>query len=275
MVTNSTLIAGNNYHFGGILNTSGVLVGTSDPTAGDQDGSPMFRMVGAKSTPLQVNEPDTVNQTGDDTTLAQWSFDAAELPDGVLTYAVVDLDQEALFQSTKTFNVAETKFGVRQPRNTVPQDICLIHQSRAKSSDAGTSGAARWAGTLYPLATAIPLGGTREERAPMDNNIKVTINTAEAFPWGQTFQESLQGTIGSPELPFHTVDPVTIHTHKGDAAETVFNLALTPSADAKMAVFIDGLITTDWSRVGKVLTFGTAPASGSYIHTWYEFDTNA
>jgi len=274
-VTNATIAAGNNYHFGGLLNDNGVLVGTSDPTAGNQDGSPMFRMLGAKSSPLQPNEPDFVTQTGDDQPMAQWQFDPTENPSGVLTYAVVDLDQEAIFQNTKTFEFAGGKGGVRQPADTSRADICLIHQARAKSADNTTYGASRWYVHLYLKATASPLGGTLEERTPMDNQISVSVNNSEAFPWGATLQEAIEGTERATQIPYNFDDPITIHTHKGDGAETIFNVAYTPTADADIEILINGVKTTDWTRSGKAITFGTAPPSDQYIHTVYQFDTSA
>jgi hypothetical protein len=275
VTTNSITSAGNDYHFGGLLNENGVLVGTSDPTAGNQDGSPMFRMRAAKDTPVSVGTPTIETATGDDVAQDQYLFESDTLPEGETTYAIFDLDQAALFQGTNTVTIAAMKAGFLQTIGSVPNDICLIHQSRAKSKDTASAGAARWAGYLYPIVNATPLGADRVERSVRDNRVQINVSMSLAYPWGQTYREAVEGHEGAAIIDMHGNDPFTIHTHKGDAVETDFNLALTPISDTTIAVYVDGLITTDWTRVGKVLTLGSAPADGSYVHTVYQFDTNA
>ena len=265
--TNAVIPAGLIYCYYGEVNSDGYLVGTSDPTAGSQTGSSMGRIQYAKTVPIGVNEPDFVQATGDDTVAAQWSFDSNELPNGILESAVTDLAQEAVMQNTQTFAVGDGLMGVRQPKDVNRADVCLILQSRAKSADSGTSGTSRWTGVIVPVATLTPLGGDMSERTPLSSRLAITAQNATQLPWGATLQIATQGTESAPIIPFIFDNPVTCHVFKGDAAETVYTVGLTPMSDAKCEVFIDGLVqNAGWSRSGSAFTFTAAPGDGSYIH---------
>jgi len=277
MSTEAVIPAGLTYCYYGNVNSSGYMVGTSDPTAGSQTGSGMGRIQYAKTVPIGVNEPDFVQATGDDTVAAQWPFDSNELPNGILESAVTDLAQEAVMQNTNTFAVGDGLMGVRQPKDVNRADTCLILQSRAKSADSGTAGTSRWHGVIVPVATLTPLGGDPSERTPLTNRIAIAAQNATQLPWGATLQTAIQGTESAPIIPFNFDNPVTCHVFKGDDAETAFTVGLTPVSDAKCAIYLDGLVQSSavWSRSRSTFTMTAAPGDGSYLHIWYEFDTSA
>lgn len=273
--TNAVIPAGLTYCYYGRVNSSGYMIGESDPTAGSTTGSAMGRIQYAKTVPVSVNEPDFVQATGDDTVAAQWSFDSNELPNGILESAVTDLAQEAVMQNTNTFDHGETRFGVRQPKDVNRVDTCLIMQARAKSADSGTAGTSRWYGVIVPVGNLTPLGGDMSERTPLSSRLAITAQNSSQLPWGATLQTAVHGTESAPIIPFTADNPVTCHVFKGDGIETDFTVGLTPVSDAKCAVFINGLNqASGWVRDGNTFTFTGAPGDGDYIHIWYEFSTN-
>lgn len=58
-----------------------------------------------------------------------------------------------------------------------------------------------------------------------------------------------------------------------NGANTDFTLAYTPKSTSNMLVFVNGMLmqlTTDYTVAGAVITFGTAPPTGSIIMVTYQ-----
>lgn len=274
--TNSVIPAGLTYCYYGYVNTSGYVIGnqSTDPTAGDGTGAGLGRLYGAKTAPISINEPDRVNATGDDTALAQFSFDSNELPNGVLEFAVTALDVEAIMQGTNTFDVADTRLGLRQPKDVTRPDICLILQARGKSYDSGSRGQSRWHGVIVPVCTITPMGADFSERSPANSRYAITAQNADTLPWGATLQSAVHGSEQAPMIPFVADNPITMHAFQGDNSETVFTLGQIPVSTAKTAVYVNGLVqSSGWTldTTAKTITFSVAPASGAMITVFYEF----
>lgn len=277
--TNQVIPAGLNYCYYGFVDANGDITGTEvDGITKGATGSGMGRLQGAKTAPLSVNEPDTVNATGDDTALAQFVFDSNELPNGVLEFAVTALDVEAIMQGTSTVDYGEIRMGVRQPKDVTRPNICLLLQARAKSADSGSSGLSRWHGVMVPVCNITPMGGDFSERTPLNSRYAITAQMADTLPWGATLQTAIHGTEKAPLLPFIADNPVTIHSFVGTGAVTAFTLGLTPVSTAKTEVFIDGLVqNAGWTldTATKVLTITPAPADDAVITVFYEYDLSA
>lgn len=277
--TNQAIPAGLNYCMYSLVDSDGYMTGTlSTLVAGDQTGSELGRLHGAKTAPVSVNEPDFVQATGDDTALAQFTFDSNELPNGILEFAVEALDVAADMQNTNTVDYGEIRMGVLQPKDIDRPDILLLVQGQAKSWDSGSRGNSVWHGYLMPVCTLTPLGGDKSERTPAGSRYAFTASNADTLPWGATLQTATQGTENAPIIPFIADNPVNMGCWKGDAAETVFSLGRAPVSTAKTYVWIDGLAQlSGWTLdvSAKTLTFAPAPADGAIIVAMYEYNTGA
>lgn len=270
--------AGLNYILWGYVNSSGYCTGNqSSLTAGDQDGAGLGRLYGAKTAPVEVNEPDYVESTGDDKTLMQHDFDSIELARGVIESAVVDLELEAALQSTQVRTFGEVKLGALQPSEVTRPDILLIVQGRAKSYDSGSRGQSRYSGYIIPMATLKPLGGAKSERTPQNSRYGFTANIADTDPWGATLQTALAGTESLAVIPIGADNPVDIHVWKGDGIEQVFNLGRASISSAKMYIWINGVAQlSGWTldTDANTITFDSAPDSDAMITALYEFNPN-
>lgn len=80
------------------------------------------------------------------------------------------------------------------------------------------------------------------------NENTITIEDADA----QIIQEDVSGTLATDEV----------------------TLTYTPVSDGSLKMFVNGVLTIDWTRSGKTVTFGSAPVGGSVIVAAY-FSTGA
>ena len=261
--------------FYGVTNTAEFLIGNTAAGAAAGQTGPMKRLYGAKTAPVQIKEPDTVVATGDNDALVSFQFEAAELPDGVITMAPRDLDFEALIQGTSTYALQQQKFGVRQPGNASPPSMCLLLMRRAKTWGVNSKGAVVYDIELIPSCTLTPLGAEWGERAVNPFGYKVTLNKAGHFPWGETFASTNIGTDSGPVIPIDSDNPIHAVPFQGDGATTAFTVPYTPIGTSRMLVFVDRILktlTTHYTVSGKTITFtgGNIPASGARGLIWYE-----
>lgn len=259
----------------GITDVDEFLIGSVAAGAAAGAVSPMRRLYGAKTAPVQIKEPETVVATGDNDALVSFQFEAAELPDGLITMAPRDLDFEALIQGTSTYAVKQNKFGVRQPGNANPPNMCLLLIRRAKTWGKDSKGAAVWDIELIPSCSITPLGAEWAERAVNPFGYKITLNRAGHFIWGETIAAANLGTDSGPVLPLDSDNPVHAVAFRGDGATAAFAVPYTPIADSRCLVTVERLekvVTTQWARVGKTFTFtgGNIPTNGARGVIWYE-----
>lgn len=273
--------AGVQYVFYGILDSDGYFIGSSTtaPAAGDQDGSGMARLRGAKTVPITQNDQEVVTLTGDDEPLLNFSFDSADLPSGTLEVAGLDMSFEALCQSltVQEFgNIAMVPSGY--PQDADRKTFTMIVQGQAKSLTSGSVGNKLFQGVLVPSATITPLHrDSYQERTAGVWRYGFTLNKGDRFPYGATLSNAINGTEQAAFAPFTTPNPVHVKRWTGDNSETVFNLDYTPNSTSLVTdvrVFIEGVavlsgVTVD--ATAKTLTFSGAPANNARITCMYVF----
>lgn len=269
------IAAGNQMAFWGRVDSLGRFVGPSGSSSnGASEGA--RNVLGIKTANPGPIEPDTVNVTGDDTSLGSFLFPPNELPSWIMEVAAFDLDTQAKLQSTLVENIGDIKIGTLQPSSPDYPDICLIYQSNAKSKDAGSDGVKKWHGYIIPLATAVPLGRAEfAERAAASDRFKVTAQVASKKPWGVTILDAVLGTSGAPILPFHSDNPITMHYMIGNAALATVTLDYTPVSVSKIIIHQGNgqllTATADYTVSGKVITLvAGALAAGTYLEILYE-----
>lgn len=269
--------AGFKFLFYGVVNANGYLIGnTADgPSAGDQDGEPMLRLTGARTIPIQAAEDEVVTVTGDDEPMTTFDFPAGTLPSGVFEQSERDMDFEALVQGTKVQSIGDLNVSPLMPSDASKPDLCYLIQRRAKKWESGSRGASAWEIYFVPKAKTTPLGANVEQRTFSPYRYSFTTSKSDRLPWGATFTEAAHGTTSAPFVVVESDNPVHLHAFQGDNSETVFNLAYTPKAAAKVHVYVDGVkqtVTTDYAVSGNVVTFVAAPADGARILVLYEVD---
>lgn len=275
MADSGRIPAGFSYILYGAVDPDGFLNGadTNGPAAGGV--SPMKRLYGAKTAPVAVKEPTIETATGDDQALASFQFEAAELPDGVLTTAPRDLEFDALVQGTKTYALNQQRFGVLQPGNNDPAVICLILMRRAKTWGVRSKGSKVYDGLLIPACTITPMGSEFTERAINAISYKINVSKAAHFIWGETFTDANIGSDAAPLIPFDSDHAVHAVALLGDGSETDYDVPYTPISAARSLIYVERVLKTtpaQWTLTGKTYTFagGSKPASGARGVIWYE-----
>ncbi len=279
-MTTEVIAAGFTNVYIGVLDTDGMSLGfTTSLNAGDQNGAGMRRFEGAKNGPISVPEPDTVTPTGDDEPKGNFTFESTTLASGVLTTSIKDMNIEAMCMGLEVVNMGMMQIVVTgQPENPQRRDMCLILQRRSISRTAGEVGVSRWSGVYIPKATITPMGAPFEERAAATYSYKITLNKSDRMLWGETFGVSVHGTEQAAFYQFISEYPIVQHSFRGDGAETVFNLALTPAGTTsnylrawKAGVYQSSGVTVN--AAAKTVTFAAAPAADQIVNVAYQYTT--
>lgn len=273
------IAAGFDTIFYGLNDGDGYLQGaaTTAPAAGNQAGSGMARLTGAKTAPITVPETESVVATGDDIPLANFLFRAASLPAGVINGAVSDLDFQALAQETLVEDINDLSFGVLLPDEQNDVDMCLLLLQRAKSYQSGSVGAKQWKGLLVSSTNLFPLGSDEiTERQVSTERYGFVVNPSDRRPFGLLLTNSVNGTIRAGMQPFTSENKVHLHRWTGDNTQDEFILTYTPVSQAKVAIYVNGIkqtVTTHYTVdvATKTVTFVTPPANGAKIVALYEF----
>lgn len=277
MAPNRFISAGTQLAFFGQVDAFGFFAGFSGNVASGANGESMRRLLGIKTANPGPVEPESVNVTGDDTTLGAIDFGPNEVPTWIMELAAADLANQALLQGTAVETLGGLKLGVLQPNDPVYPDICIIYQAKSKSKDPGSDGVKAWSGYIVPLTSVVPLGRAEfTERAPAADRYKVTAQVASRKPWGVTINEANLGTSGAPLIPFTADNPIVMERFTGNGVATTFNLVNTPISTVKTIIHNNTqpmTPTTDYTVnvAAKTITFGVAPVDGVKIEVLMEF----
>jgi hypothetical protein len=259
------------------LDSAGIAAGASGSISTGATGAPAARILGVKTSDIVIPEPDIVPITGDDGPLGQFIFPSTTTPGFNIDIGAQDLQDEAYFQQTLIETQGDMSFGILQPKDQGFPDFALIAVSRAKSKMSGSDGVANYMGIIIPKCQIVPLGRVSwTEREGATYRYRVSTTISDAYPWGKTLTDAVNGTTGGSIMPWSAENRITMHRWSGDGATTAFTLGQTPasSAVAKMRVFVNNTITTGGitiSTAAKTLTFSVAPANGAKIVAVYEY----
>lgn len=287
MATNVKKTSGNyvDSAYAFVVDSSGNMVGgtATAPSAGDQDGSAMYRLTGIKDFPFQPTQADRPTQLGDGGALVRFVNKSPELPEGVLTVGARDLTFTALLETLVARDVAGGTFLGRNPKNPTFRDIGWVVQSPAKSLDSGSENAAHWEGIMVYKTNGAARGrNSFNTNSLPDYNYDIVGNRATQFPWGVSFTALLDGDTEFVFSEFTWPYRFMMQRFTGDGIETDFNLAHTLAEDSvdNLALYINGTPATWVTGVpgaGEfgadastgVISLGTAPASNGIVVCLY------
>jgi hypothetical protein len=273
-----TIAAGFRYLWYGVVDSSGYFIGstTTAPSAGDQDGSGVLRLDGARTLPVNIPEPDNVVVSGDDEPMVSFEFDSEDLPNGLFEVAQRNNTFDALIQGTKVESIGDIEMSVLDPKDRESQAMCMLLSRRAKSWLAGSKGVKKWENVFIPRCTIKPLFTTVEQRTFTPYQYAINLSRSDRSGWS-TVSINLHGTTAASIMPIDSDNPLFMQRFTGDAAETGFNLDYAPVSGAKSYVYVNDVkqtVTTDYTVSGSVLTFeaGSTPASAAVIVVLAEID---
>lgn len=277
MAGENRIAAGFDLIFWAILNANGINIGTTlaGATLGSATGHPMKRLVGARTMPIGIPEPEILTVMGDNEPEVSFNFPGAELISGVLEMSVRDQGFEALVQGTLEQTIGDVVMGAYDPSGATKPDITFLMMRQAKKYEGNTKGTAAWevisinASQVSPLYTDI----TQREFGPY--RYAINVSKAARVPFAMTFTLGVNGTTEMSITPFESDYPLMVETWQGDASRTAFSLTYVPVSAAKVYAYKNNGVRDPGASVsGQTLTYGTAPASGQYAHALYEVSKN-
>lgn len=274
-----TIAAGFRYLWYGVIDSSGYFIGstTTAPVAGNQAGSSMLRLDGARTLPVNIPEPDIVVVSGDDEPMVSFEFDSENLPSGAFEVAQRNNTFDTLIQGTTVETIGDIEMYTLDPKDRESQSMCMLLSRRAKSWLSGTKGVKKWENLFIPRCTIKPLFTTIEQRTFTPYQYAINLSRSDRSGWS-TISESLHGTTAASLLPIDSDNPLMpLARFTGDGAETDFTLPFAPVSGAKTYVFVNDVqqtVTTDYTVSSTTLAFegGSTPASDAVIVVLAEID---
>jgi len=268
--------AGFRYMRYGVNNDDGIFIGgtTTVPVAGNQTGSGMIRLDGARTLPVNIPEPDVEPVTGDDEPMVTFEFDSETPISGAFEMAVRNNTFEALIQGTKVETIGDADLGILDPKDRASQSMCLLLSRRAKSWATGEEGAKKWENLYIPRCTIKPLYTDIQQRTFTPYQYAINLSRSGRTGWS-TVSINLHGTTAASLFPIDSDNPLYQHRFTGDNAEQDFTLTYEPVSGAKTYVYVNDVqqtVTTDYTVSGKVVSFVSAPASDAVIVILAEID---
>lgn len=260
----------------GVFDASGNFLGgtATAPAAGNQTGSPMLRLQGARTLPMNVPEPENVIVSGDDEPKTQFEFDAEALANGTFEMAVRNDVFEALIQGTNVWVHNNFRMGAIDPADRADVPMCLLLSRRAKDWAAGSRGNKKYQHVFIPQCSIKPLYNAFDQRTFNPYLYSFTASRSDVLAW-TTVNDTEHGTTALSAIAWEADAPVMIQRFTGNAAQTVFNLTRALDAGGTSMVFVNRVqqaYTTNYTIAGAVLTFVVAPAAASVITVVWEYD---
>lgn len=265
------------------LDTSGYAKGITGALAnGVAAGS--YEWEGVKTADLAVPEPEKTDIVGNNRWLGAFTWPLGASPTGTVEAAVFDHTLNAALEGLKKRTLGGIELTVLGAKEADPKSICMILQTDAYSRQTGYTGLAKKFGLMVPKATAQVLGiSSINQRAELTARLKLTIQSADTFPWGEALTVANEGATEGLMIPFTSDYWVDLHAFQGDGAVDDVVLDHTPAGDhtaspARVLVYSDGVAltpTTDFivTVATKTVTFqaGHIPAAGKNVEIFYEY----
>ncbi len=266
----------------GLRDSNGYLLGSSPtaPAAGNQDGSGMLQLFGAKNFPFQPNDPDRPNQIADGGLYHTFINNPTDTPSSNLTFAADDKDFRALVQSLSVVDKAGGSFVMVQPRTPSYRNLFFMAYAPADSDDPDNAyGQGMYDGVLVLNSKIFPKGGDgySSDGLPTYGYGMVT-NYGLKYPWGHAFAVADEGSEASIALDFSWPYRPLIWRWTLDGTQTTFNLPQQLAEDSadNLLVAVNGT-ELDWiastpgasafeaDTTANTLTLGDAGTSGDVL----------
>ena len=259
-----------------IKNSDGYAIGGSGVlVAGDPDGSPMLRLVGAQTVDPSLPESETVTAVFDDGPGPSRIFAATDNPTSVLEVGVTDFEAIARLIGGTVRTKAGAQFIQLGPTSIERPDLMMVFQHHSQSWAAGYKNAEQRGGVWVPSIQVDPLGYPLNQRQYHTMRFQMTIGKTDKHVTGESMIAGVDGFTDATILPFAGPNAQWLHSFMGNNSVDEFNLVYTPITPATLSeVYVDGVkqvYTTDYTIAGKVLTFVSPPADQAVIECLFNF----
>lgn len=263
---------------GHVLDSAGIIGGTTGTVSSGAVGSPGFRMLAVKDAQnIGAPEPDAVPITGDDDYQAGFLFPSAQVRKFVATMAVLGLDINAILNGSNAYAIGNSEAGFLDASPFTVLNLAILTTSQAKSAQGSDQGQGMFSGYIVPQIQGVPLGRqTMQERAAGISRIGFVQSKSAQFPWGETFTLGVHKILQAVLIPWISQYRKAMHRFTGDGATTVFGpLLYTPASSSlsDVVVYKNGYKFTSGVTVqttAQTITISPAPASNDKIVVYYD-----
>lgn len=274
----ASIFAGFDRAEGHVLDSTGIIGGTSGTVAVGAAGSPGFRILAVKDAQNAGSpDADAVPITGDDVYQGGFIFPSAQVRKFTLTAAVQGLDVNSYMNNISPYAIGNSEVGFLDATPFTTLNLALILTSQQKSAQGGNQGLGMFGGYIIPEIQGVPLGRqTFQERAAGINRIGFVESQAAQFPWGETFKLGVHQILSAVLIPWLSAYRKALHRFTGDGATTTFGPLLYQPATTSLSdvvVYINGYKQTAGITVNQsaqTLTFAPAPANNAKIAVYYD-----
>lgn len=277
MAKRKTAAAGAKYTFGWFVDSDGFITGASPtvPTKG-ATGSGAFLMEGIKEAAPTTPEQEVVQDTGDDTLIAEFNFDSIATRSFVAQFAIQDATIETAVTGVSIVTQGTSQVWVTDIDNAPEYNFGFLFQGRAINQDSGTDGQKEWTGKFVPVASAKPLGRAAfSERAPAIFNWSIIPQVAGYDAYGITINDTNYGTVGGRYINYADDYPLHVMAFKGTGAVSTFNLDYTPVSAAGVYAVVErtAVAVLSVSTTNKTVTLAASPADNARVTIGYKFSS--
>lgn len=274
-MADSVIGAGFNYIYFGVVNSSGYLQGSTTAGAAAGASAGMKRLIGARTIPFALPEPEVITVTGDNEPKVSFQFPNAEIINGVFEMASRDLDFEALVAGVKVQTIGTLEQIPIDPSGATSPTMMLLVQRKGKNVEAGSVGTTLWEHFTVLSADITPLLADVTERTFSPYRYAFNLSKRDRAGTGATFTVVADGTIETTMVGTVGSYPIHYQAFQGDGATTAITLDYTPVALANVYVYDNGVRkypTTHYTLSGKTLTMQYTPTNGAWLTVLYEVE---
>lgn len=265
--------AGNNQGFLGMLGDR-YMTGRSrtDPASGAA-GSGMFRLWGIQDAAPTPGAPNVVNDPGDDTIIARFTFDSTDDTSFDANMAVYDMEMAAAFTNSIIIQNALGASLIRSGTSMPTYAANAIFQSMSLAYPGGGAG---WHSVYLPRATVRVMGRQAfEHQGAAVFRVRITPQFGIYNMGGVTYSGAIDGHDNADIVDRKGTYPMTFHRSTGNGSTPTFNLDWKPVSAAMTMGWADGIpltvLSVNSASEPYTVTYTTNPPNNAAVITAYQY----
>ena len=260
----------------GLRDTDGTLAVPAGTAAGTAYRG--LRAEGATALTIAVPESTRIPVTGDDRVYYNWQAPPTETASGELRVSKNNIPLIALVTGTNEWGSPNRrKVGFATDVQGEEPEIVLWGCRQAIEADETLAafGTKKWETYFILNATANVRPSTMEYQTVQEDIYSIVANDSTVTELGNAFTTGTHGFTKAQFLKIVTDKKFMLDAFIGDNAQVLFTLSQTPYETGIFNITLDGVVqheTTNWTRVGAVITMLVAPGTGTKLLVEYEYE---
>jgi hypothetical protein len=214
------------------LDGNGLPAGLTGSVTPGAQGVGAFRITAVQTANVNIPTATLVPVTGDNDPQGTFAFSSDAARGFDVAFAEDDFQDREAMQGIKYRDIGNHSFA---GRDIVPFDLknlLLLGTSNAKAQSSVVRGLEMYAGVLMTRAQMSARGRdgfTQRQAAAYQGS--VVLNAGDSYPWGETFQQAIEGYTAAFVQDWTARLPVTIHRWTGTSATKYYFAEIPASTD--------------------------------------------